>query len=170
MTTCYERTSAVLSPDGVYRYSLSRTFDRDAGRTMAVMGLNPSTADAEQDDATIRRCVGFARREQCSALVMLNLFAFRATDPRALSQCADPIGPDTDTVLRVFAKEPDVLMVAAWGAHPLAQRRVRAVVPMFAEWWCFGTTANGSPRHPLYLPNNAALVRFTSPPPQRGDA
>lgn len=74
---------AVISDDGRYRYRLWRTWAPELPR-MAWIMLNPSTADAEVDDPTIRRCVGFAKREGCGGIEVVNLYAYRSTDPSVL--------------------------------------------------------------------------------------
>ena len=84
---------AVLSPCGVYRYLLTRRLGRGAKVATFIM-LNPSRADAEKDDATIRKCMGFASRWDCARLQVVNLFALRAADPAALRGVDDPVGPE----------------------------------------------------------------------------
>jgi len=86
-------SGATFSTDRVYRYALWRVWDA-ALPSFVVIGLNPSTADETENDPTIRRCIGFAKREGCGGLVMLNLFAVRATDPRVMMAHPEPIGPD----------------------------------------------------------------------------
>lgn len=151
-------SEAVLSPDGAYRYVLHRRWDA-AGPVMAWVGLNPSTADASADDATIRRMSAFARREGCGGICVLNLYALRSPDPAALARHPDPVGPDNDSWLRGLA--PDGPVIAAWGAHAAAGARWPAVTELLAAAGitlsCLGTTADGSPRHPLYVRADAPL-------------
>jgi hypothetical protein len=113
---------ADLSPCGTYRYLLGRRIGGGDRVGLWVM-LNPSTADANEDDATIRRCIGFARREGCGLLEVVNLFAYRATDPAALRLADDPVGPANDHFISK-AVERAALVVVAWGAlrRPLARR------------------------------------------------
>ena len=106
--------SAVLSDDARYRYRLTRTWPGSGGAVLLV-GLNPSTADAHVDDATVRRMVGFARRWGHRELLVGNLYALRATDPRELRQAADPIGPDNVEHLDAMAARAE-RVVAAWGS------------------------------------------------------
>lgn len=154
--------SALFSDDEVYRYSLSRDVDELLGEgTCVFVGLNPSTADAVNDDPTIRRCVRFSRDWGYARLVMVNLFAFRATNPRRLLSAIDPVGPENDRVL-----EQDLagaaIVIAAWGAGGNADpARVETVLGMIAEPYCLGVTELGMPRHPLYLPASARPIRFT---------
>ena len=113
-------STAEISPCGLYRYRLTRTWDAAAPALLFVM-LNPSTADASEDDPTIRRCLGFARRERAGGLVVANLFAFRATDPKALEDAADPIGPDNARWIETCVRETSGPIVAAWGASVRAR-------------------------------------------------
>jgi hypothetical protein len=152
---------AVLSDDQAYRYRLSRIWD-EAVPTMLVIGLNPSTADATNDDATIRRCRGFAAREGCGGLQVVNLFAYRSTDPAALTRVADPVGPDND--VHIAAAEFAAVAVAAWGASGRLNGRDRDVTDLIHSLGvplrCWGYTKAGHPRHPLYLPGSTPLQRF----------
>jgi hypothetical protein len=116
---------AVLSVSRDYRYTLTREWDQGGG-TLNVIGLNPSTADETQDDPTIRRCVGFAKRWRFGRLVMTNLFAFRSTAPARLYEAADPIGPENDTHLLEEARKASEVL-CAWGAHGKLHGRGAAV-------------------------------------------
>jgi hypothetical protein len=154
---------AVLSADGLYRYRLWRIVGSEFKRVVVVM-LNPSTADAEVDDPTIRRCVAFARREGCGRLDVVNLYGFRATDPKALRGVEDPIGPANDEHI-LAASDAAHLVVVAWGADagPVVGRD-DAVVHLLRDRGavhCLGTTAKGAPRHPLYLRADAPLAPWS---------
>jgi hypothetical protein len=143
-------STAVLSDDGVYRYTLSRRWD--AGPGVLWIMLNPSTADAANDDPTMRRCIGFTRAWGFSALTVVNLFALRATNPADLYRHPDPIGPVNDAHIVTQAQRHD-LAVAAWGTHGDHQNRaayVRRLVDGI-QLRCLGTTRGGHPRHPLYV-------------------
>ena len=94
----YSRTGAEFDPTGAYRYSLWREWDARAPAVAFVM-LNPSTADAARDDPTIRRCASFARSWGYGSLEVVNLFAYRASEPKRLRQTPDPIGPANDDYL-----------------------------------------------------------------------
>lgn len=149
--------TAVLSEDGLYRYTLTRRWG--AGRPVVFVMLNPSTADAEVDDPTIRRCVGFARREGCGTLEVVNLFAWRATDPLFLPLQSDPVGPHNDEWIRDRVV-PAKIVIAAWGARGDLLDRADAVKAMLppGKTFALGFTKDGHPKHPLYLSRNAALV------------
>lgn len=139
--------TADLSPDGRYRYRLSRTWG-PAPLVTFVM-LNPSTADGSTDDPTIRRCAGFARSWGYGGLVVANLYAYRATRPADLWQADDPVGPANDEHLRaVFASSG--LVVAAWGAHARPDR-VDEVLSFAPPLVALALTKAGHPRHPLYV-------------------
>lgn len=158
-------SSAVISDCVRYRYRLTRTWSEKP--PMAFVMLNPSKADAVQDDPTIRRCVGFARREGCGGIVVVNLYGLRSTDPAGLKVVDDPVGPENDAHIRAVVAAAD-LVVVAWGARVLGRERPSAVIHMI-EWagkipWCFGVTASGEPRHPLMLRNDAALVNYNDFP------
>lgn len=156
------RSAAVLSDCGTYRYRLTRLWDPHARPACFVM-LNPSTADAKRDDPTIRRCVGFARAWGCGGIVVVNLFALRATDPAALHAATDPIGPANEGYIRGAMVE-GWPVVAAWGAHVPARGRAnhtrvgadRAGIPLK----CLGVTKEGFPRHPLYVRADAPLIPY----------
>ena len=120
--------------------------------------LNPSTADAAQDDPTIRRCIGFARAWGFAGVEIVNLFALRSTDPRALRRSCDPCGSDNDAHVRVAARRAH-LMVLAWGMRGSLLGRDREVLELLSRsrtrLLALGWTRSGQPRHPLYLRRDA---------------
>lgn len=156
--------TAIISACGTYRYLLTRPTENmlpERGTALFVM-LNPSTADATEDDPTIRRCRGFARAWGCAGLTVANLYALRSTDPAALRRHADPVGPDNDMYLSRLGREyGDV--VCAWGKHA-SPERVAAVVALLnaagARLWCLGANKDGSPKHPLYIRADQQLARW----------
>lgn len=151
---------AALSENRLYRYSLHRRWAPTS--PVRFIMLNPSTADATADDPTIRRCMGFARAWGYGGIVVHNLYALRATDPRELLAHPDPVGPDNDRYLR--DADSAGLTVCAWGAHPAAARRADRVIGMLlgsgAAPHHLGLTKAGAPRHPLYLPRTAEPKRL----------
>lgn len=165
--------NAVISGDGRYRYRLTRRWDPSL-TSMGFIMLNPSTADSEVDDPTIRRCINFARREGFGGIDVRNLFALRSTDPSALrigSNAGDPGGPGNDEYLIEMVRQFDVV-VAAWGSWwydcRMAVTPRRYHIEEFAQrigkpLHCLGTTKKGYPRHPLYLPNDAPLTTWEFP-------
>lgn len=152
--------SALISGCGTYRYRLTRDLV-DGGllpegrQTVTFVMLNPSTADATQDDPTIRRCRGFARALGAGTLVVVNLYALRSTDPKELWRHPDPVGPDNDAHLTAVLERAavmDELVIAAWGANA-RQDRVAAflALPRADRVSALGMTKAGAPSHPLYL-------------------
>lgn len=156
-----EEKTAVLSPCGLYRYRLTRG-DR-GGKTACWIMLNPSTADADLDDPTIRRVVGFTAGFGCSLAVVVNLFAFRATDPYDMRDARDPIGPDNDHAIIEAANSAD-LVICAWGVHGVFYDRDLMVMSMLSrhdiKTVSLGVTKDGHPRHPLYVRSDQLLVRY----------
>jgi hypothetical protein len=152
--------SAVFSECRRYRYSLTRTWTRRSAKIMFI-GLNPSTADENVDDPTVRRCIGFARQWGYGGIILTNLFAFRSTDPAVLKNIPDPIGPDNDqTIIRCYRSSARV--VVAWGAHGALQGRDERVLSLLSAPLCLGVTKSGLPRHPLYLAATTRLREFSA--------
>ncbi len=156
----YKLRSAGLSCCGRYRYWLRRMWDPALAHCVFI-GLNPSTADATEDDPTLRRCLSFARDWGYGSLLLVNLFSFRATDPRALKMASDPIGPRTDLWLRRAVAETDTV-IAAWGNGGLLFGRGVQVQQRLASLYCLDVTALGMPRHPLYCPKRVTLSTLRS--------
>jgi hypothetical protein len=154
---------AILSNDGVHRYNLIREWDAINPSMLFVM-LNPSTADAVEDDPTIRRCMGFARRENCGMIEVVNLFAYRATDPKELKKTDTPlVGVDNDEIIQLAAEESDII-VCAWGTNGTLNGRNKEVISLLQSVgkpiMCLGKTKDGHPKHPLYLPADAELIEL----------
>jgi hypothetical protein len=157
--------SALLSEDGLYRYNLVRRWDSSLDRLAWVM-LNPSTADGLKDDATIRRVERFTREWGYGSLVVVNLFAYRATDPKELTRRErwEVIGDDNDKAISREADGRDVVL--AWGSALPAGLKGRAafvtgdIAEVARAMYCLGLTARGEPRHPLYLPANTELEKW----------
>jgi len=145
----------------IYRYMLLRKWNNHG--LVAIIGLNPSTADEYEDDPTIRRCRGFAQQWGYGGIVMLNLFGFRATDPGQLKKTVDPIGPENDLYIKSWVAASDII-VAAWGAYGSIHGRDDAVKEILRSSGrsvqCLGRTKQGHPRHPLYMPRSTPLERF----------
>lgn len=151
---------AVFSADQKYRYRLERfTGLLDASGCVNFIMLNPSTADAEKNDPTVRRCIGYARLWRYHRLIVTNLFALRSTDPAALQTELDPIGPDNDRHLATAAAFADRI-VAAWGNHGALRDRSSAVLDLLDQYQVqtFGLTKAGEPVHPLYQRQAALLI------------
>lgn len=143
---------AILSLCSVYRYTLVRSWNSDGPRLLFIM-LNPSTADAKIDDATIKRCVRFAVDMGYGSIEVVNLFAFRATDPSVLTARGYPVGPENDRhIIEALGRAGAV--ICAWGAvrHPRIAD-VLATINLFSASppMALAFTKSGQPRHPLYL-------------------
>ena len=170
MLTLFEQLDdrgAELSPDGIYRYTLTREWED--GKCVAWLMFNPSTADSKQDDATIRKCVGFSKRWGYGRMVVVNLYALRSTDPRAIERAgASAIGPLNNYWIKEAIGESREI-VCAWGcAQHISSinARINAVIATILEanvnmqLTCLGYRKDGHPRHPLMLPYNTPREEF----------
>ena len=146
---------AVFSPCMTYRYSLKRIWG-DIQKLVMFIGLNPSTADHEADDPTIRRCRGFAERWGYGGMIMTNLFGLRSTLPKTLRLVDDPVGEQTDAFLLGSASTAQ-LIVGCWGAGGSLLGRAARVRELIPRMQCLGKTKGGEPRHPLYLRKDTVL-------------
>jgi hypothetical protein len=153
------RNDCIFSADRRYRYTLHhRWAELFEERCVMWIGLNPSTADEQALDPTLRRIRAFSTAWGYTAFAMTNLFAFRATDPRVMMMESDPVGPENDRVLVETARRCD-LVVAAWGVHGDHLARAEAVCRLLegVTLVCLGITQAGSPKHPLYVRAAATL-------------
>ena len=145
-----------------YRWWLERVWDPAAPRLLFI-GLNPSRADADRDDPTLRRLVGFARGWGFGGLEVVNLFARVGALPAQLRQAGDPVGPGNDRWIRHCLAHSSLVWLG-WGNHGSWQQRDQQVlrllrrqsVPLAA----LGLTRSGSPLHPLYRPAGLPLRRL----------
>ncbi len=157
------KSDALISDCGKYRYSLSRTWGEEKPAVFVM--LNPSTADASADDPTIRRCIGFAKKWGCGGLIVVNLFAFRATNPKDMKAAYAPEGPYNKWHVKNAAYNGSKV-VCAWGTHGVYDDQGAVVLDWLREdgvtTLCLGTTKHGHPKHPLYLPNAAELQPYPS--------
>ncbi len=164
-----------MSPEGLperylyllnmaYRYGFGRWWgDQDLVTTDVWVLLNPATGDTEQRRRpTLERCITRSREAARSGLVIVNLFAFRDTDPKTLRQAADPVGPANDDALRRLTAAARRTIVA-WGAGGSLHGRSRAVAPLLDRPLCLGMTRRGEPRHPLYVAGDAPLKPWIAP-------
>jgi hypothetical protein len=153
----------VFSVDRRYRYTLIHRWDEllDPGHGIAWICLNPSTADEHQLDPTLRRIRDFSAAWGYAFFVMLNLFAWRATDPAAMKAAADPIGPDNDRWIAHWTARCDRTMLG-WGEHGAHLGRDRQVLAALnpEKIFCLERNASGQPKHPLYVARKAAPLSF----------
>jgi hypothetical protein len=155
--------AAVMSACGTYRYRLQRRWKKDIAALCYVM-LNPSTADDRTDDATIRKCVGFADRFGFGAIDVVNLFAYCATKPADLKAAGYLVGPHNDGWIDVAvrtARQTGGMVVCAWGVNARGLARPREVLALIAEAgmqpMVIDRCSDGTPAHPLTLPYSCTL-------------
>lgn len=160
---------ATLSPCGRYRPLLTRTWANGAPVRAALwIGMNPSVADAHVNDPTVTREVGFTQRWGFNSYVKCNVSDYRAADPYDLVAVVRSGRPaqspeNLSTILRE-AKTAHRIIVCFGALHPILRPLGRTVVEALRDaghaLHCVGRTKDGSPRHPLYLPNVATLVPY----------
>ena len=159
---------AVFSPCGRYRWWLGRIW-QPLGPRLLFVGLNPSRADAQRDDPTLRRLQTFARDWGYGGLEVLNLFARVSPSPAVLRRCPDPVGRRCDAWIRrrlrcLAAGEVPVRLWLGWGNGGSWRDRDAALLALIAaEGWpvyCLGRTRRGQPGHPLYRPRGGTLEPF----------
>lgn len=162
-------SAATISVCGRYRYTLERQF-LDTGPILCWLMLSPGTADATKDDPTIRKVVGFSRRNGFGAAIIVNLFAWRATDPKdVVRNLSDAEGADNCAAIMEASTLADVV-VCAWGiekGRPWVSEQADRVLDWLDEHpvspprlVCLGTNGDGSPRHPLMVPYAQKLEPF----------
>lgn len=155
---------AVLSHDGRYRYLLARRWQEGVGhaRTILWIMLNPSSADHDRDDLTVRKCIGFSKAWGASALKVVNLFAYRTSNPQDLLEVMNPVGPANQEHVRKAGDDCDKVIVA-WGALSnklwYASAAIRTAVrgEYAGKLQCLGRTRTGAPRHPSRIGYVTAL-------------
>jgi hypothetical protein len=150
----------VFSSDREHRYTLWRRTGLFGQGLVNFICLNPSTADEQANDPTIRRCLGFVEAWGYNELCVTNLFAYRATEPEDMKRAADPVGETNDAWLEAIATAAD-LVVCAWGEHADFMKRSRAFWKNKMNWAAneavsrkikaLDFTRSGQPKHPLYL-------------------
>lgn len=160
---------AVISGCGQFRYHLFRKWDDEPGKHIAFVMLNPSTADAEEDDPTIRKCIGFAQRLGYRGIDVVNLYAYRATKPSDLRAAGYPIGPDGDAWLMLTCHktvEGGGIVVCAWGQNasklqrPIDVMRSMRFGRVAVKPHALALCKDGTPAHPLMLPYTCTPQAF----------
>lgn len=157
MDSLFMESTAAISPCGTWRYRLTRRWNKELRVAVFIM-LNPSTADADKEDPTIRKCMGFAEKNGLGGIEIYNLFAYRTTNPKILGGLTTSmrVGPENDDYLRAINRYSGTL-VYAWGntlhRMPWFQQRVDEIRGLFSERpaYCVKQTS-GEPWHPLYVP------------------
>jgi len=158
--------TAYISPCGDYRYRLSRIWD-EKKPVFGYIGVNPSTADADLDDQTVRKWIGFTERNGGGGFFVVNVFSYRSTDVKKLAEVVDPVGPENMKFIEDIIKVAGCV-VPCWGNVGKVPKELRGnfdiVNGILSECSkpvkCFGVTASGSPRHPLMLGYNTELVSY----------
>ena len=159
---------AEFSPDGVYRYMLTRELGGE--RPLVVCGLNPSVATAVKNDRTIRKEMGFAKLWGCGRLYKVNAYGYVAQFPSDMKRAAkagvDIVGPDNDTWLHravEIALANDGILLVGWGQN-IDPRRQAEIAYIFGDYAkCLGVNKDGSPEHPLYVPYSRPLQYWSCP-------
>ncbi len=158
---------ATISDCGKFRYRLWRKWG--CGSPLLFIMLNPSTADADVDDPTIRRCLRFAMDQDFGALEVVNLFAYRATDPKELRRAGYPIGPENDQHIADAVRDSAAVCLA-WGSNAAGLERPQIVLQQLRAMgvsrrlMCLRLTRGGYPQHPLMLPSSCRLMPFEARP------
>lgn len=164
--------SATISDCGKYRYSLERATGT-LGYNLAWLMLNPSTADADRDDPTIRKVVGFTRRNGFGVALVVNLFAYRATDPKDCRAHLAEAEGEWNRKAILEAADISNAVVCAWGATPWAAPQAARVLGWLKGYklLCLGKSKSGAPLHPL-MPSydGHPLVPFTAAQAPRKDS
>lgn len=146
-------SGAVISPCGNYRYSLWRIWDKKLPLLGYVL-LNPSTADAKQNDHTIQRLMERARRLGFGGIIVVNIFAYRSTDPSQLYRVQNPIGFENDKYI-VSEMQRCPRVICGWGRHGKLLARDGAVLRLLYRAGvvphALSVNFDGTPEHPLYL-------------------
>lgn len=162
------RGDAIISPCGTYRYLLTRNwgmrqYTDGREKTLCIVMLNPSTADAERNDPTVTRCIKRASLLGFGSLEVVNLFALRSTDPAEIKKHPDPIGPENDQHIIASAKASG-MVICAWsddGAYLNRGDKVRKLLSDAGiKPFALKVNKTGQPAHPLYLPYSQMPLRF----------
>ncbi len=149
-------------PNNEYRYVLHRVWDSSKPK-IAFIGLNPSTANEQIDDNTVRKCINIAKRDGYGQMTMLNAYAYRSTDPKALTAQPNAVGTYNDHHITKECKTADKIVVA-WGNHATEDRHYTLLKVLDGyQLWCFAKNNNGKPKHPLYVSLKAPLMLYSQP-------
>lgn len=157
--------SATISECGQYRYQLSRVWDMELPAVCFIM-LNPSTADAEKDDNTIKRCIEFARSWGFGSLYVVNLYAYRSRYPQGMLAVHDPKGPDNLKYITSITEKCEKV-ICAWGNASIVSRLeklypgylpLKSISAMKLHYLALAN--DGTPKHPLYLKSTLKPIKY----------
>lgn len=156
---------AYISNCELYRYELRRIWDEDKPKVLFIM-LNPSTADSNKDDPTIRRCIDYAKDWGFGGILVGNLFAYRSTNPNGLLKVDDPVGDDNIWHIKNLVSQSDTI-VCAWGNSSIVKRLdkkikydYRPLTVIKNSLHCLELSNDGTPKHPLQLKKNLKLINY----------
>ena len=156
------KKGAIFSSDRKYRYLLERELEKGNKNVCFIM-LNPSIADENQDDPTIRRVISFAKKFDAKILWVVNLFGFITSNPDTLKTVANPIGKDNNRFIKKYTKLADMIILA-WGSKGDLLKRDQDVLKMLYEFedkvYALKLLKDKKPSHPLYLPKDIQLVKY----------
>lgn len=158
------KKGAHFSLDRRYRYLLWRIWDSKKG-LICFVGLNPSTANEKENDATIRRLIHFTEQQGYGGFYIVNLFSYRSRDFDDVKSSVSPIGIKTDYYIKKYARKSN-LVCLIWGGKGVYLDRDKEVEMLIykeeqaSEIRCLGKTNKGNPKHPLYLPNTTKMVYY----------
>jgi hypothetical protein len=155
---------AILSECGRYRYLLTRVWDAEKPKVIFI-GVNPSTADAQKDDQTIRKLIWYAKRGGFGGIKMLNLFAFRSVKPKPLVMEEDPIGPlnHFQLMAQIGDMEAGDRLIFMWGknASKINRKWEEHIKKNYGDIaYCFKINKDGSPAHPLFLAGDIEPIKY----------
>lgn len=156
-----QNSGAILSVDRKHRYALWRKWDENKPYVLFI-GLNPSKADENNDDPTLRRCIGFAKAWGYGGVCMANLFSLRATDPRDMKNSPYPVRKENQKYLQQLANNAG-LIICAWGTHGSyldADKQFMKHLKAYSLK-CLGITKEGHPKHPLYIKSDQQPISFS---------
>lgn len=166
MNDLFSDDGATFDVSHKFRYKLWRIWDSERPK-ITFIGLNPSTADQDTNDPTMRRLINFCSRNNYGGLYMTNLFSVIATDSKELKQLTNPVDypeiKNTKTIYTIqdCAKLSDKV-VFCWGRskyHPSMINHCLKIIETFPDAYCFGFNSDGSPKHPLYLKNEYMVLK-----------
>ncbi|HEX2925063.1 MAG TPA: DUF1643 domain-containing protein [Ruminiclostridium sp.] len=151
---------AIIDETGKYRYQLWRIWDETKPLVLFIM-LNPSTADTEEDDPTIRRCMNYARSWDYGGIKVVNLFAYRATNPKELTKVIDPVGIENNKFITMAVQETGTV-IAAWGTkgNYLSRQNHLMELELLYNLHYLELTKDGFPKHPLYLKADLKPIKW----------
>ncbi len=150
---------AIFGHNKTHRYSLMRQWDSTKPNILFI-GLNPSRADEVFNDPTITRCINFAKDWGYGGLYFANLYSFRTPDPVVLRENLNSAYDlFTDNHLKDMISNAERTVVC-WGSWKFIDTRVKKVLSMISEPYCFGVNQDGNPKHPLYLKGDRQLIKY----------